>query len=295
VLESLLRAKPLLRSRGLRRSLALLPVLALLAPVALASSSGPFHRVLRMGDRGSDVRTLQSWLNDVGIKTTVNGYFGQGTYVSVNRFKRASNVKPFDGQVGRTAARTLQSWVRSDRRVGLASRDAGSGGVSYTATPASSRRSSGSANPSNWAFPIKPMRRVLPPNYWSQDMGVDIGTYNNACGSRAVEVAVTDGTIVQEGINGFGQWAPVLKVARGPMRGRYVYYGHAMPDLVRVGAHVTKGEPIAEVGCGIVGYSSAPHLEIGISTPGGPTCCPAFGETSQQMYDIVAKLYQKHH
>jgi peptidoglycan hydrolase-like protein with peptidoglycan-binding domain len=242
-------------------------------PGGSGSGTPVFGRTLRYGDQGNDVKTLQAWLTQVGYPIQIKGFFGPRTEATVKRFQSAQNLTA-DGIVGPMTAAALLSAVNQS---------SGSG----------SGTGSGNGSPSGWVFPIKPISKVNGPSSWSLDQGVDISTVGGACGSNAVEVAMTSGTIVQEGIGGFGPDAPIIKVDSGAYAGRYIYYGHAAPALVHVGAHVTAGEPIADVGCGKVGISTGPHLEIGISAPGGPQCCPSMQETSPLMYSIVLPLFKR--
>ena len=162
-----------------------------------------------------------------------------------------------------------------------------SGGSQSDAAPAVRSVSSSGG----FVFPFLP-GHASPPSTWSQDQGVDLAARGYACGSAAVLVAVGNGVVIQEGISGFGPTAPVLRMTSGPFTGRNVYYGHTGRDYVSVGAHVKAGQPIAEVGCGSVGYSSAPHLEIGVSVRGGPSCCPAWHQTSEEMYRYLLASYR---
>jgi hypothetical protein len=107
-------------------------------------------------------------------------------------------------------------------------------------------------------------RSQMMPGRWSIDQGVDI-----PAPAGTPEFAIGPGTIIGEGISGFGPNAPILRITSGPLTGRNIYYGHAGPDTVRVGASVRAGQQISSVGAGIVGISTGPHIEIGFGPPFG--------------------------
>lgn len=135
-----------------------------------------------------------------------------------------------------------------------------------------------------FTFPLASRKGIAPPARWTKDQGVDI-----AAPPLDPLLAVRAGTIVREGIGGFGPWAPILHFDQPlTVNGHtysYAYYGHAGPDLVPVGAHVAQGQPISEVGAGRVGISTGPHLEFGLSSS---EAIPATGATSSDALSALA-------
>jgi murein DD-endopeptidase MepM/ murein hydrolase activator NlpD len=143
-----------------------------------------------------------------------------------------------------------------------------------------------------FVFPYQDRSIVDAPAQWSQDQGVDIAD-RGKCGPDAVLVAVSDGVVTEvtdPTAGGFGPWFPVILASDGPFAGRTIYYGHTETPLVAAGDRVVAGQPIARVGCGQVGISDGPHLEIGVSTLGGPPL-PGWHATSQEMLDQLVTAY----
>ena len=182
--------------------------------------------------------------------------------------------------------------LQSAQRAGAPRTSTGSGGGGGSAagdggSGAGSRGSSGGAAHGpvshGFEFPM-PKGDVSPPATWSLDDGVDI-----AAPGGTPELAVCSGTIVQHGIGGFGPSAPVLH-CDSPLAGYdYVYYGHAGPgSWTPIGTHVSQGQVISQVGYGIVGISSGPHLEIGFAdssgSPIGPSSAPTMMSLLRSAY-----------
>ena len=86
-----------------------------------AGGAGSIRRVLRVGDHGRDVQTLQTWLSAVGINTATDGDFGPATAAAVRIFQTDAHLSPASGTAGSRTEQTLGTWVEQHRRVAAAS------------------------------------------------------------------------------------------------------------------------------------------------------------------------------
>jgi murein DD-endopeptidase MepM/ murein hydrolase activator NlpD len=185
------------------------------------------------------VRGWQSLLTGLGFPAPQSGQWDAPTTAAVKAYQQAA-LTPATGAVDDTTRTNMLTPfpppIPGDL---LASSLAVPGGV---------------AGPGGGVLPL--------PRQYLKNGSVDQGVDYSAPGGTP-EFAMGSGTIIQEGIGGFGPNAPVLQITSGPLAGKTVYYGHSGPDLVPVGAHVVQGQQITSVGKGIVGISTGPHLEIG--------------------------------
>ena len=79
-----------------------------LIPVAGASAAPYASRTLSTGTSGSDVETLQRYLDEAGYDTTADGEFGPATARSVRRFETAEQ-RAVDGKATRPDQRLVKS------------------------------------------------------------------------------------------------------------------------------------------------------------------------------------------
>jgi cell wall-associated NlpC family hydrolase len=118
-------------------------------------------RTLKKGATGSDVKTLQSLLNDAGYDTSIDGMFGRGTVRSVRSWEDDSD-RTVDGRVTRSDARVLRNdaaesrggetedpveddVVEDDEEAAKLANPAATGGASYVKTTKATLNDDGTA------------------------------------------------------------------------------------------------------------------------------------------------------
>ncbi len=198
---------------------------------------------------------------------------------------------------GKPRPQPTSAAATAPRPAAVGSADAGTPQTASSGSTGSSNGSSGGGNaPVAVVTPAKPTSQSvayvlsngvalpLPRGYLtggSVDQGVDYA----APGGTPL-YAMGDGVIIGAGISGFGPNAPILKITSGPLKGMEIYYGHAGANSVRVGQRVRAGQQISQVGYGIVGISTGPHLEVGFYPPG------PMGSGSRMLSLINSLLHQ---
>jgi peptidoglycan hydrolase-like protein with peptidoglycan-binding domain len=137
-------------------ALGLAVVLCALPATADARSFG--SRTLHKGSHGSDVRTLQKLLTDVGYTTAVDGAFGRGTKRNVKAWE-AEVERAVNGRVTPSDARVLQDQaLAADGQSGQSAKaeDKESGGAGYVEVTDATLNDDGTATaPSNAPQEVK--------------------------------------------------------------------------------------------------------------------------------------------
>jgi murein DD-endopeptidase MepM/ murein hydrolase activator NlpD len=205
-------------------------------------------RTLRTGDRGHDVRVLQSWLTKVGFPTTVDGVFGRRTRWNVRRFEQREERR-VDGVLTRADGRLLRARMReaASSNQGAAPRG-GDAGVGRHVFPVRGRHSYGDEMAGFGDARGRPHR------------GHDVFA---ACGTRLV--AAQGGRVEYAG---WHDAAGHYIVITGEESGEdYVYMHMSSRSVFRRGQAVETGEQIGTVG--ETGNAQGCHLHFELWTAPG--------------------------
>src|SRR3954469_20990790 len=92
--------------QGLRRRVFALAALLMLVLPASAEARYA-SRTLKVGSTGSDVRQLQSYLTEVGLRTSADGQYGRATASNVRTFERQKHLRA-DGRATPSDQRALK-------------------------------------------------------------------------------------------------------------------------------------------------------------------------------------------
>lgn len=130
------------------------------------------------------------------------------------------------------------------------------------ATPLASLQSDG-----EWGCPVDPNKGgVMTQGPHDIGNGTASGVdYNYGYNTTGPIYAVRSGVVTQAGpASGYGNWVMIEHDENGKKISSY--YGHiaASGILVKVGQQVKKGDHIADIGAGIVGSSTGPHVHAGL-------------------------------
>ncbi len=218
------------------------------------------------GSQTAGTQTAGAWRGDTSTGTGSAGAGSVGTGTNASSGTGSSDASSLGGKSGSSSGGSSAGGSGGPARFGSSGKatrpSVNSQSIAVVAPPkpSSTTQTLTYVLTNGVALPLP--RQYVTSGY--VDQGVD---YSAPGGTP--EYAMGDGVILGEGISGFGPNAPILQITSGPLKGLEVYYGHAGPNVVHVGQHVTAGQRITEVGYGIVGISTGPHLEVGFYPPGG--------------------------
>ncbi|SEH16279.1 peptidoglycan-binding protein [Thermoleophilum album] len=204
------------------------------------------ERALRRGDRGRDVRVLQSWLARLGIPTEVDGAFGARTEANVRSYDEWNGLR-VNGEVSRSQARLMRRQVEE--------------GMDLPATPPPGGGDAKVETSGSHVFPVQGTHR------YGDGLGAGRGHrgVDVFAECRTPLVAAQGGEVDYAGYNSSAGYDAVINGAESGQD--YIYMHMSSAPLVKAGDTVQTGQQIGTVG--ETGNASGCHLHFELwSGPG---------------------------